>query len=50
MDKLKFKGEEYDIDSWAQCDKCKLWRKTKKNLGEKEEFVCKNVGKKCYNK
>jgi hypothetical protein len=28
--KLKFKGEDYEIDSWAQCDKCKIWRKLKK--------------------
>lgn len=35
---------------WAQCDKCKLWRKTKKEVEETEGFACKNVGKKCNNK
>lgn len=28
--KLKYNGEDYDIDHWAQCDKCRIWRKTKK--------------------
>lgn len=30
--KLEFKGEEYDIDKWAQCEKCKIWRKVKKQI------------------
>lgn len=45
---MKYKDDEYDIDCWAQCDKCKIWRKTKRDYKGNESFVCKNSGKKCY--
>lgn len=45
--KLKFKGEDYEIDNWVQCDHCQLWRKTTLPLRAKDRFTCKNAGKKC---
>lgn len=38
------------IDQWAQCDKCKIWRKTENQIEEKQGFSCKNVSKKCNSK
>lgn len=46
--KLKYNGEDYDIDHWAQCDKCRIWRKTKKELGDGESFMCRAVNKRCH--
>lgn len=48
VNKMKFKGEDYDIDHWAQCDKCKIWRKLKKEVGDGDSFMCRAVNKKCH--
>lgn len=47
--RIRYKGEDYDVDCWAQCDKCKLWRKTNKKYKQNESFLCKLAGRKCYN-
>jgi hypothetical protein len=45
--KVKFKGEEYQIDFWAACDKCGQWRKLQKKLNDSKHFACTDISKKC---
>ena len=45
---LKLKGEKYDIDTWAECDKCKQWRKVGNQVKERRHFKCGDVGKQCH--
>ncbi len=45
---MNYKGEDYDIDSWAQCEKCNLWRKLSKALKNEDNFLCGDISKKCH--
>lgn len=44
---MNFRGEEYQIDHWAACDKCGQWRKLQKKLKDGKGFQCDELGKKC---
>jgi hypothetical protein len=44
--RMRVKGEEYEIDEWAQCDRCQLWRKVKEDYGSCR-FYCRLAGKQC---
>lgn len=46
---MRVKGEEYQIEEWAECERCKLWRKVRQNYGECK-FYCRLVGKQCMKK
>jgi hypothetical protein len=47
---LKYKGEEWEIENWAQCEGCKLWRKLGKGVKVGKKFACGSVGKLCNRK
>jgi hypothetical protein len=40
LNKLNYRGEEYQIDHWATCDKCGQWRKLQKKLKDGKRFQC----------
>jgi len=42
-----YRNEEYDIESWGQCDKCKIWRIIHQPLNDSDSFECSKVGKQC---
>lgn len=48
MGKIKYRGEEYKIDNWAQCDKCNIWRKIARDLKTPKTFRCRDAAKKCH--
>lgn len=45
---LKLKGENYEIDNWAACDKCNQWRKINFKIREGGSFRCRDIGKQCH--
>lgn len=45
--KITYHNEEYDIESWGQCDKCKIWRIVHRPLKHSDSFECGKVGKQC---
>jgi hypothetical protein len=49
---IKFKGEDYEVENWAQCDKCHIWRKLQKGKPVKSSsaFFCRDTGKLCHKK
>ena len=48
--KLVYNKEEYIVDNWIECEKCKTWRIVNKNPEKYKKFVCKNANKKCKEK
>jgi len=48
--KLQYRGEEYEIEDWAACDKCHEWRKIPFKIKEGGFFHCSDNGKKCHNR
>jgi hypothetical protein len=47
VNELKIKGEKYEIESWAACDKCSQWRKVSFKVREHTAFKCGDIGKQC---
>lgn len=48
--KLKYKGDDYEVENWAQCDKCHIWRKLGRTIKVEGSFRCRDVNKNCNKK
>ena len=49
--KIKYKGEEYKVENWAQCDKCQIWRNLKsESASNVRSFKCSDAGGICFKK
>lgn len=48
--KLVYKKEEYIVDNWIECERCKTWRVVNKNPSKFPHFACKNINKRCRQK
>ena len=44
--KIKYERDEYIVDHWIECEKCKTWRIVKSGK-RASGFTCKNVKKRC---
>ena len=45
--RLTYKNEDYIVDNWIECEKCKTWRIVNKDHKKYPHFICKNINKKC---
>ena len=48
--KLRYKGDDYEVEKWAQCDICNIWRKLAASTKIGKSFLCGSVGKQCHKK
>ncbi len=48
--KITFENEEFIVDNWIECEKCKTWRVVSKNPRNYPYFTCKSINKKCKSK
>lgn len=44
---MQIKGENYKIETWAQCERCNKWRKVYAKPRKNESFYCEKIGGDC---
>ncbi len=45
---LVYNNQEYEIENWAQCERCNIWRTVKRPPKKAQHFQCKQAGKECH--
>lgn len=48
--KIVYQNDEYIVDNWIECEKCKTWRIVKGGKKVVKGFTCKSMKKRCRSK